>query len=92
VSIFLESTVFYITTDKDVSYYTMMGKDENLVALLERGKIIQADVTKAYYEHLAPAGWRVKYDFYTLDPSKRDNQFYWGRSQGPKSYYAHLSN
>lgn len=83
--------IAHVTTDEGISYYTMMGKDKNIVALLEHGKVLKANVTQAYYEHWAPAGWRVEYDFYTVDPSKGNEQTYWGWTKGPKRYYANLS-
>ena len=64
---------------------------KNIVALLERGEIIQGNVTRAYYEHWAPSGWRVEYDFYITDTSSVNSQTYWGWTKGPKKYYANLS-
>ena len=69
----------------------MMDKGENRLALLENGKVIRGEVTKAFYQHIMPAGWKVIYRFRVEDQGSNQTT-YWGSAQGPKEYYAGLSS
>ena len=70
---------------------SMMGKDKNRIVLLENGKIISGEVVRRFYQHLAPAGWKVIYKFQIEDLSDDNEETYWGSIQGPFKYYTSLS-
>lgn len=73
-------------------YHVRIRKDKNLIALLERGKIVDANVVNASWRlGKSYIGWRVDYDFKAIDPIIHKLKAYWGRSHGPKYYYAELS-
>lgn len=71
---------------------SIMDKDENIIALLENGTITKGEVTKRFYQHVAPAGWKVIYEFDVKEPIIGELNTYVGSSQGPKKYYMALSN
>jgi hypothetical protein len=66
------------------------GSDVNRLLLLENGKTVEATVYKTFYQHLAPSGWKVVYNFKAKSPTNDTEKLYWGSAQGPKEYYANL--
>lgn len=82
--------VFLIKNDP-WPWHTLMGKETNRIALLESGAITQGQVVKVYYQEWAPDGWTLDYNFLLEDPCTKEIRTYVGSAQGPKKYYAHLS-
>lgn len=70
---------------------TLMVKGTNRIALLENGAITKGQVVKVFYQEWAPSGWRLDYNFFAEDPCTQEIRAYVGSAQGPKKYYAHLS-
>lgn len=70
---------------------TLMGKKENVLALLENGAITRGQVVDAYYQRARPAGWRLDYSFVAEDPCTQEIRAYVGSAQGPKAFYHALS-
>jgi len=68
-----------------------MNSDKTRIDLLECGEIIQANVQKVYFQHLAPEGWKVIYEFISEDPKTYESTTFVGSSQAPKEYYYNLS-
>ena len=76
----------FIATNPRVKYRTLMSKDENKLALLERGQVTEGKATKAYYRRAAPAGWAVYYTFTVRDVSTTAAKQFSGNSH-PHSVY-----
>jgi hypothetical protein len=68
-------------------YQTEMGKEENKIALLERGRIVEGKVTKAYDQ----PEWGVHYKFVPQDADAAKGKEFSGYCEGPKKYYSGLS-
>jgi len=68
----------------------IMDKDKNRLNLLANGKLVQGKVTRAFYQHIKPVGWKVIYKFNIPDLGD-DKTTYWGSAQGPRKYYGSLS-
>lgn len=68
-----------------------MNSDKIRIDLLERGETIQAKIQKCYFQHLAPEGWKVIYEFAVEDTETHKGKTFFGSSQGPKKYYYSLS-
>ncbi len=83
-------TAFLVKNDP-WPWRTLMAKDSNRIALLENGAITQGKVVKVFYQEWAPSGWRLDYNFLAEDPCTQEIRAYVGSAQGPKKYYAHLS-
>lgn len=75
----------------DWPWRSMITKDENLLALLENGTIVQGEVVRVYYRRAAPKGWSMDYKFVVEDPQAHKKETYVGRAQGPKKYFSGLS-
>lgn len=71
-------------------WHTLLSKDENIVALLERGQITEGRVAKVWYQRGAPEGWRMDYEYDANDPATKSVTTYVGSAQGPRRYYANL--
>lgn len=69
---------------------SIMDKDENIIALLENGTITKGEVTKRFYQHVAPAGWKIIYKFDAEAATTDGERAYWGSAQGPRKYYISL--
>jgi hypothetical protein len=82
-------TSFQIAKDNPTG--SIMNKNKNIITLLENGEIVQATVIKSWYGEWAPAGWRIFYQFAAQNTETGDKNTYWGRTYGPKKYYADLS-
>ncbi len=72
-------------------WHTLMGKKENIFALLEHGSLTKGQTVSVYYQRRAPEGWRLDYEFLAEDACSHDAKTYVGSAQGPKHYYKNLS-
>ncbi len=77
----------YSCTFPDTS---IMRKDENVIMLLEKGKIIEGEVIKSWYSEDAPLGWKLMYQFKAKKPETQEEKTYYSMVWGPKPYYADL--
>jgi len=71
---------------------TILKKGANRLLLLERGALAPAKVKKVFHQFVAPAGWKVIYEFDVKEPVIGELKTYVGSSQGPMKYYAPLPN
>ncbi len=81
----------FIATNPRVRYRSEMGREENILHLLERGQVSEGKVTKSYYRLDAPEGWAVYYTFNVEDPNSTQGRQFSGNSEGPKRYYRGLA-
>jgi hypothetical protein len=71
---------------------TSLKKGSNRLLLLERGTLAPANVRKVFRQSVAPAGWKVIYEFDAKEPVIGELKTYIGSAQGPMKYYVPLSN
>jgi hypothetical protein len=68
----------------------IMNEDRNRIMLLGDGIIIKGEVTKKFYQTLAPEGWKIVYKFSAKDLKDDKERIFSGSVQGPKKYYGNL--
>lgn len=81
---------FLVSAQNPRPWRTLMSRDENIIALLEKGRIAEGRVVKVFYQRWAPEGWRLDYEFDANDPATGAVATYIGSAQGPRRYYARL--